>query len=259
MSVECPVSQGPRAHSTLLYSGCRPWAPPGPPPASAHHRHDHDLSRAPAPSPTAARRAPLPQHHQPLLLRLRVLPARVDRRRVRRGAHAASTSRSSTRSPRRSSSRSSRARPTRWCSAGSASRPCAWTSCWPSPSGCACAASATRLDTNGHGQLLNPDVDVPAALAAAGLDAVTVSLNAADPQAYDHICRPLFAKAHRAVIQFAEQCVRHDIETTLTAVDYPGADLRRVRGDRHGSRAPLPRPRLWLRRAGATAPRRGRT
>jgi len=82
-----------------------------------------------------------------------------------------------------------------------------------------------RLDTNGHGQLLNPDVDVPAALAAAGLGAVTVSLNAADPESYDCICRPLFGKAYRAVIQFAEQCVEHDIETTLTAVDYPGADL----------------------------------
>ncbi len=83
----------------------------------------------------------------------------------------------------------------------------------------------SRLDTNGQGRLLNPHVDVPAALAAAGLDAVTVSLNAADPAAYDEICRPTFAKAHRAVIQFAEQCVYNDIETTLTAVDYPGADL----------------------------------
>jgi cyclic pyranopterin phosphate synthase len=82
-----------------------------------------------------------------------------------------------------------------------------------------------RLDTNGHGQLLNPDVDVPAALAAAGLGAVTVSLNAADPESYDRIRRPLFGKAYRAVIQFAEQCVKHDIQTTLTAVDYPGADL----------------------------------
>jgi cyclic pyranopterin phosphate synthase len=78
-----------------------------------------------------------------------------------------------------------------------------------------------RLDTNGHG----PDTDVPAALAAAGLDAVTVSLNAADPESYDRICRPLFGKAYRAVIRFAEQCVQHDIQTTLTAVDYPGADL----------------------------------
>ncbi len=39
-----------------------------------------------------------------------------------------------------------------------------------------------RLDTNGHGQLLNPDTDVPTALAAAGLNAVTVSLNAASPR-----------------------------------------------------------------------------
>jgi cyclic pyranopterin phosphate synthase len=82
----------------------------------------------------------------------------------------------------------------------------------------------SRLDTNGHGQLLNPDTDVPAALAAAGLSAVTVSLNAADPMTYDLICRPTFSKAHRAVIRFAEQCVGHGIETTLTAVDYPGAD-----------------------------------
>jgi len=82
-----------------------------------------------------------------------------------------------------------------------------------------------RLDTNGHGQLLNPEADVPAVLAAAGMGAVTVSLNAADPEAYDLICRPLFTKTHRAVIRFAEQCLQHGMETTLTAVAYPDADL----------------------------------
>ena len=86
----------------------------------------------------------------------------------------------------------------------------------------------SRLDTNGHGQLLNPDVDVPAALSAAGLGAVTVSLNAATPEEYDRVCRPVFAKSHRAVLRFAEQCLAHGIETTLTAVDYPGADLPAV-------------------------------
>ena len=83
----------------------------------------------------------------------------------------------------------------------------------------------SRLDTNGHGQLLNPDVDVSAALAAAGLDAVTVSLNAADPGEYERVCRPTFAKSYRAVLRFAEQCLQHGIETTLTVVDYPGADV----------------------------------
>jgi TatD family-associated radical SAM protein len=86
----------------------------------------------------------------------------------------------------------------------------------------------SRLDTNGHGQLLNPDVDVPAALAAAGLDAVTVSLNAATPQEYDRISRPTFTKSYRAVLRFAEQCLAQGMETTLTAVDYPGADLPAV-------------------------------
>jgi TatD family-associated radical SAM protein len=86
----------------------------------------------------------------------------------------------------------------------------------------------SRLDTNGHGQLTNPDVDVPAALAAAGLDAVTVSLNAATPAEYDRVCRPVFAKSYRAVLRFAEQCLAHGIETTLTAVDYPDADLPAV-------------------------------
>jgi cyclic pyranopterin phosphate synthase len=82
-----------------------------------------------------------------------------------------------------------------------------------------------RLDTNGHGSLLNPDLDVPAALARAGLGAVTVSLNAADPLAYERICRPTFAKAHRAAVRFAEECVENRIATTLTVVEYPDADV----------------------------------
>jgi TatD family-associated radical SAM protein len=86
----------------------------------------------------------------------------------------------------------------------------------------------SRLDTNGPGELLNPDLDVPAALATAGLDAVTISLNAATPEEYDRVCRPVFAKAYRAVLRFAEQCAAHGVQTTLTAVDYPGADLPAV-------------------------------
>lgn len=83
----------------------------------------------------------------------------------------------------------------------------------------------SRLDTNGHGQLLNPDVDVAAGLAATGLDSVAVSLNASTPEEYDRVCRPVFTKSHRAVRRFAEECLVHGIATVLTAVDYPGADL----------------------------------
>ena len=83
----------------------------------------------------------------------------------------------------------------------------------------------TRLNTNGHAALLNPSVEVAAALAEAGLCAVAVSLNAADPLAYNAICRPTFAKAYRAVLEFAGDCVANSIETTLTAVDLPEADI----------------------------------
>jgi TatD family-associated radical SAM protein len=83
----------------------------------------------------------------------------------------------------------------------------------------------SRLVTNGHGQLVNPYTEVVPALSLASLAAATVSLNAADPEAYELLCRPMFSKAHRAVIRFAEDCVRHGIATTLTAVDVPEADL----------------------------------
>ncbi len=82
-----------------------------------------------------------------------------------------------------------------------------------------------RLVTNGHGELLNPGRDVATELATAGLGAVTVSLNAADPATYDELCRPTFSKAHRAVIRFARRCVEEGMETTVTALDQPGVDL----------------------------------
>lgn len=83
----------------------------------------------------------------------------------------------------------------------------------------------TRLDTNGLGSLANPGRDVPTELAAAGLDAVSVSLNAPDPISYDQICRPLYDKAFREVVRFARACVDKGIRTTLTALDGVGADL----------------------------------
>jgi cyclic pyranopterin phosphate synthase len=87
----------------------------------------------------------------------------------------------------------------------------------------------SRLVTNGHGRLLNPEADVVGGLARVGLDAVTVSLNAADPETYDLLCRPTFAKSFREVIQFAQACVRAGIATTLTAVDVPAADAEGCR------------------------------
>ena len=144
------------------------------------------------------------------------------------------------------------------CSAGSASPRCDSTWCSRSTEWLHLRRIRSRLDTNGHGALLNPDVDVPAALAAAGLDAVTVSLNAADPESYDDICRPMFAKA----LQGCHPVCR----TVCEARHRDDTDGRRPcraptwQGARRSPRpsAPASAPAAWLRRAGATTPRRGK-
>lgn len=83
----------------------------------------------------------------------------------------------------------------------------------------------TRLDTNGHAALLHPDRDVVTELAAAGLRAVSVSLNAHDEATYDLLCRPTFTKAYRAVLRFIRECVDAGLEVTATVVDLPEVEL----------------------------------
>lgn len=83
----------------------------------------------------------------------------------------------------------------------------------------------SRLDTNGLGSLANPGIDVAGELAAAGLDSVSISLNAADPRSYADLCRPIYSKAYRAVLGFARDCVAAGLATTLTALDGTGADI----------------------------------
>lgn len=87
----------------------------------------------------------------------------------------------------------------------------------------------TRLVTNGHGSLINPEHDVPRELAAAGLGSVSVSLVAHNAEVYNQLCRPMFSKAFREVIRFAEACVREGIRTEITVVDLPEVDIESCR------------------------------
>jgi len=82
-----------------------------------------------------------------------------------------------------------------------------------------------RLNTNGLGQLANPGVEVVPALVRAGLGGVSVSLNAADPQTYDRLCQPIYAKAFRAVLAFTRACVAAGLDTAMTVVDHPDIDV----------------------------------
>lgn len=87
----------------------------------------------------------------------------------------------------------------------------------------------SRLVTNGQAQLLYPELDVAAELAAAGLGEASVSLVAHNSEVYNQLCRPMFSKAYRAVLKFAEACLEQGIRVTLTVVDLPEVDIEACR------------------------------
>lgn len=83
-----------------------------------------------------------------------------------------------------------------------------------------------RLDTNGHAALIYPGRDVIAELKAAGLDAVSVSLNAESEEKYNRLCKPLFEGSYRALIDFAEKAIKAGIRTRMTVVGEQSIDIR---------------------------------
>jgi GTP 3',8-cyclase len=91
--------------------------------------------------------------------------------------------------------------------------------------------SRVRLDTDGLASL-REGRDVPPELARAGLDAVSVSLNAADAETYLRLCPNRYgAVAYPAVREFIRSAVGCLPEVTASAVGVPGlseADCRAV-------------------------------
>jgi TatD family-associated radical SAM protein len=81
-----------------------------------------------------------------------------------------------------------------------------------------------RVNTNGHGYLLNRGRDVAAELKAAGIDKVSVSLNAGDRETYVEICKPTFAGAYEAVIEFIQKA-KPILQVEATAVRMPEVDI----------------------------------
>ena len=79
-----------------------------------------------------------------------------------------------------------------------------------------------RIDTDGLASL-REGRDVPPELAAAGVDAVSVSLNAADAETYAKLCPSRYgASAYPAVQEFIRSAVRHLREVNASAVAVPG-------------------------------------
>jgi cyclic pyranopterin phosphate synthase len=74
---------------------------------------------------------------------------------------------------------------------------------------------AVRVNTNGQGYMLNPGRGVVEELKAAGVDKLSVSLNADDEETYNEICKPSFAESFQAVLGFIEKAkTKLDVEVT---------------------------------------------
>ncbi len=79
----------------------------------------------------------------------------------------------------------------------------------------------TRLNTNGHGNLINGE-DITPRLKGV-IDKVNVSLNAPDENEYFDVCRPVFGEnAFSALIDFAVKCKEAGIDVNFSVVDCIG-------------------------------------
>jgi TatD family-associated radical SAM protein len=88
---------------------------------------------------------------------------------------------------------------------------------------------AVRLDTNGHGYVLNKPRDVAVELRAAGVRKVSVSLNGHDEATYRENCRPSFEGAFEAVLDFVRKAKAAGLEVEVSAVRMPEVEVEKVK------------------------------
>jgi GTP 3',8-cyclase len=86
-----------------------------------------------------------------------------------------------------------------------------------------------RLDTNGQAALINPEKDVVSELKAAGIDSISVSLNAESEEKYNMLCRPIHKNAYNAVLEFVRGARKAGISTRVTVVNVSEIDLEKCK------------------------------
>jgi TatD DNase family protein len=95
-----------------------------------------------------------------------------------------------------------------------------------------------RLDTNGQGNLIWNRNVVPEL--AGAVDAVSVSLNAADSATYDRICRSRFgSRAYDHVLAFIKESVKAGVDTSVSVVGASDTDIDAAREVARGLGVPL--------------------
>jgi TatD family-associated radical SAM protein len=86
-----------------------------------------------------------------------------------------------------------------------------------------------RVNTNGQGQLLYKDRDVVKELAEAGVDKLSISLNAHNKETYNCVCKPYFENAFSEVLSFIEKAAKKNLKVEITVVTIPEVDIAKVR------------------------------
>ncbi len=86
-----------------------------------------------------------------------------------------------------------------------------------------------RLDTNGQAALINPGRDVISELKTAGIDSISVSLNAESEEKYNKLCRPIHKNAYGAVLDFIRGAKKAGISTRVTVVNVSEIDLEKCK------------------------------
>jgi len=89
------------------------------------------------------------------------------------------------------------------------------------------SALKVRIDTNGHGYLLNPRREVIEELREVGVDEVSVSLNGHDRDTYNRVCRPVFSNAYESVLRFIKK-TKESLNVEITAVRIPEIDVSKI-------------------------------
>ncbi|MEM3694957.1 MAG: TatD family nuclease-associated radical SAM protein [Candidatus Bathyarchaeia archaeon] len=85
-----------------------------------------------------------------------------------------------------------------------------------------------RVNTNGNGYLINVGRDVVKELRDAGVNRISVSLNAQDGETYRQVCKPKFEKAFESVLDFVRKA-REIFDVEVTAVAIPEVDVKKVK------------------------------
>ena len=84
-----------------------------------------------------------------------------------------------------------------------------------------------RINTNGQAYLINKDRNVIDELKEAGVDELSVSLNAHNRETYDFVCKPKLENAFESVLKFITKASAH-INTGITTVTIPEVNISEI-------------------------------